>query len=141
MDDIRLNAFREAPHNSEAEKALLGAIFINNRAYEKVSEYLRQEHFAFAQNGDIFAACGKLIDGGSVADPVTLQGIIDDGAYLMELAGAAVPVVNAGEYGRLIFDLYQRREIIEIGQALVEQALDGDVSRRADQIINAGRVR
>ena len=33
------------PHNTEAEMALLGAIFVNNRAYEAVSDFLRPEHF------------------------------------------------------------------------------------------------
>jgi replicative DNA helicase len=32
--------FRQAPHNIEAEQALLGAILINNDAYERVSDQL-----------------------------------------------------------------------------------------------------
>src|SRR3546814_2121205 len=39
-------AHREPPHNLEAEQALLGAVLVNNRAYERVSEFLRPEHFA-----------------------------------------------------------------------------------------------
>ena len=45
-DDYRLIQNREPPHNLEAEQALLGAILVNARAYEKVSEFLRPEHFA-----------------------------------------------------------------------------------------------
>lgn len=37
---------RTPPHNYEAEQALLGAILSNNRAIEKVNEFLRPEHFA-----------------------------------------------------------------------------------------------
>jgi hypothetical protein len=37
-EDIRL---REPPHNFEAEQALLGAILINNAAYQRVAEFLR----------------------------------------------------------------------------------------------------
>ena len=37
---------RVPPHNFEAEQALLGAILLNNRAIERVSEFLRAEHFA-----------------------------------------------------------------------------------------------
>ena len=36
---------RIPPQNSEAEQALLGAILSNNRALEKVSEFLLPEHF------------------------------------------------------------------------------------------------
>ena len=42
-EDIRL---REPPHNFEAEQALLGAILVNNAAYQRVAEFLRPEHFA-----------------------------------------------------------------------------------------------
>ena len=34
------------PQNLEAEQALLGAVLANNKAYEKVSEFLRPYHFA-----------------------------------------------------------------------------------------------
>ena len=51
---------RLPPHNFEAEQALLGALLLNNKAYERVSEFLRPEHFAHAAHGRIFAAAGRL---------------------------------------------------------------------------------
>ncbi len=38
--------FRLAPHNIEAEQALLGAILVNNDAFDRVSDFLRPEHFS-----------------------------------------------------------------------------------------------
>ena len=38
-------AFRTAPHNLEAEQALLGAILVNNEACDRVSAFLTPEHF------------------------------------------------------------------------------------------------
>ena len=67
------DGFRSMPHNLEAEKALLGAILVNNRAHEQVSEFLRPEHFAVEQHAKVFLAAEKLIDHGQVADPVTLK--------------------------------------------------------------------
>ena len=134
--DSRLSAFRTPPHNVEAEKALIGAIFANNRAYEAVSEYLRPEHFALGQNGRIFEACGKLIERGQIADPVTLKSLFEQDQtlaeiggidYLAELASSAVGVINAGEYGRLIYDLYLKRELIDLGQDVVDRAYAGDL--------------
>src|SRR3546814_7840264 len=55
-------ALRLPPSNDEAEQALLGAILANNAAYEKVSDFLRAEHFADAVHARIFEACGKLIE-------------------------------------------------------------------------------
>src|SRR3546814_1720387 len=77
-------ANREPPHNLEAEQALLGAILINNRAYERVSEFLLTEHFADPVNGRIFKACGRLIDRGQIATPVTLKGVFDQDEALKE---------------------------------------------------------
>lgn len=144
QDDPRLDAFRQLPHNVEAEKALLGAIFANNRAFEVVSAFLRSEHFALGQNGQIFEAITKLRDRGKIVDPVTLRTFFEGDealaeiggpAYLMELAGSAVGVINASEYGRIVFDLAKKRELIGIGQDLVERAFSGDVEVTADTLI------
>lgn len=67
-------AYRTLPHNLEAEKALLGAIFTDNRAYERVSEFLRADHFAVPEHGKIWDAAQKLMENGQIADPVTLSG-------------------------------------------------------------------
>ena len=37
--------FREAPHNLEAEQALLGAILVNNEAIDRVSSFLEARAF------------------------------------------------------------------------------------------------
>ena len=139
--------FRTMPHNIDAEKSLLGAFFVNNRAYEMVSEFLRPEHFAFAQHGSIFEACAKLIERGQIADPVTLrryfeadENLADIGgpAYLQDLAASAVTVINAGEYGHLIHDLFLKRELIALGEDVVNSAYGGEVDESATtQIENA----
>jgi len=126
-------AFRSPPHNIEAERALLGAIFLNNRAYERLSEFLKPEHFALSQHGRIFAAAQRLIERGQLADPVTLKALFEQEdsladvggpAYLAELAAAAVTVINATEYARIIYDLFLRRELIALGEDVVNGAFD-----------------
>jgi replicative DNA helicase len=141
--DPRLNTFRQPPHNTEAEKALLGAIFANNRAYEKVSDYLLPEHFALPQNGLIFEACGLLRKAGKLADPVTMRAFfegsetladIGGAEYLMELAGSAVGVINAGEYGKVIYGEARKRDLIGIGEKMIDDAYSGDVELTAEAI-------
>ncbi|VEJ44388.1 replicative DNA helicase [Bartonella vinsonii] len=39
------SSFRLLPHNIEAEKALLGAILINNDALDRVVDFLKPAHF------------------------------------------------------------------------------------------------
>jgi len=138
---------RTPPHNYEAERALLGAILMNNRAFERVSEFLGAEHFADPVNGRVYAACAKLIEQGHQANPVTLKTylerddlIIAAGGikYLANLAGSAVTVINAADYGKLVYDLYLRRELIDLGGNLVNDAFESSADESAmDQIEGA----
>ncbi|MCW8862666.1 MAG: replicative DNA helicase, partial [Rhodospirillales bacterium] len=131
------SAFRTPPHNYEAEKALLGAIFANNQAYEKVSEFLRPEHFADPVHGDIYAACSTLIERQQLANPVTLKNLFERNEtlsevggirYLSELAESAVTIINAGEYGRIVYDLYLKRQLINLGEEVVNEAFSGEIA-------------
>ncbi|MEO5372869.1 MAG: replicative DNA helicase [Alphaproteobacteria bacterium] len=139
--------FRAPPSNQDAEQSLLGAILVNNRAYEKVSEFLRPEHFANAVHGRIFELCGKLIEKGLQADPVSLRtymendpGLAEVGgvAYLVRLASPAAAMVNVHDRGKLVHDLHLRRELIALGQDMVTDAFDATVDQEAtDQIETA----
>ena len=137
-------AVRIPPYNTEAEQALLGAILINNAAYARVSEFLAAEHFGNAVHGRIYAAIGKLIERGQIANPVTLKNLFDqDGAlaeiggaqYLARLAGAAVTVINAEDYGRAVHDLHLRRELIAMGEDVVNDAFRQDLDDPATEQI------
>ncbi len=136
--------FRTPPHNLEAEQALLGAILVNNRTYEKVSEFLRPEHFADPVHGRVFDACGKLVGRGQIANPITLKTYFEaDGSlaeiggtqYLARLANSVTTIINAEDYGRLVFDLHLRRELIALGETLVNDAFEPEIEVTAvDQI-------
>ncbi len=135
---------RTPPFNTEAEQALLGAILINNAAYARVSEFLLAEHFGNAVHARIFAAIGKLIERGQIANPVTLKNLFDqDGAlaeiggaqYLVQLVSGAVTIINAEDYGRAIHDLYLRRQLIALGEDVVNDAFRHDLDDLATEQI------
>jgi RecA-family ATPase len=137
---------RPPPINVEAEQFLLGAIFRNNLAHSRVSNFLEPEHFSNAVHGRIYAAIGKLIERGQLANPVTLKNLFDqDGAlaeiggsaYLTRLALSAVTILNAEDYGRKIVDLAQRRRLIDIGYELAERAQACDLDIPAPSLIMA----
>jgi replicative DNA helicase len=135
---------RTPPYNPEAEQTLLGALLINNAAYLRVAEFLQPEHFGNAMHGRIFAAIGKLIERGQIANPVTLKNLFDqDGAltdiggaqYLARLAEAAAAIVNATDYGRIIHDLHLRRQLIALGEDIVNDAFRQDLDDSAEEQI------
>ena len=76
LDDAPLPG-RRVPHNIEAEMALLGAILVNPRAYERVADFLRPEHFALAEHRRIFDGVRRLADQGKLADAVTMKSYLD----------------------------------------------------------------
>jgi replicative DNA helicase len=140
---------RIPPYNTDAEQALLGAMLINNAAYFRVSEFLQAEHFGNAVHGRIFAAIGKLIERGQIANPVTLKNLFDQddalieigGAqYLARLASSAVTIINSEDYGRAVNDLYLRRQLITLGEDVVNDAFRQDLDDPANgQIERAER--
>ncbi|MGD9743520.1 MAG: replicative DNA helicase [Dongiaceae bacterium] len=138
---------RVPPHNYEAEQALLGAVLANNAVYDRVHEFLLPEHFADALHGRIYDAIGKLIQRGQIANLLTLKNQFDQdpalieigGAqYLARLANAVVTIINADDYGRTVHDLYLRRQLIELGEEVVNGAFRYDIEMPAtDQIEQA----
>ncbi len=132
------------PHNIEAEQSLLGTLLYNNIAYEQVSDFLRSEHFCDANHGKIYAATTKLIEKGQVADPITLRDYfntqkeleqIGGTDYLATLATSVVSLVNTKDYGKLIHDLYLRRQLINIGHDLSAKSHKVDLDSKAGDYI------
>ncbi len=128
--------YRTAPHNLEAEQALLGAILVNNEAFYRVSDFLEARHFFEPVHQKIYELSSQLVRAGKVASPVTLKtflpGDVDIGGltvsqYLARLAAEATTVINAQDYGRTIYDLSVRRALIVIGEDMVNEAYDAPV--------------
>jgi replicative DNA helicase len=151
--------FRSAPHNIEAEQALLGAILVNNEAFYRVSDFLEPKHFFEPIHQRIFELVGGLIRANKLATPVTLKtflpGDIDIAGlsvnqYLARLAAEATTIINAEDYGRTVYDLSIRRDLIAIGEDMVNLAYDApvdstplhhieDAERRLYEIAETGR--
>ncbi len=128
-------SFRMAPHNVEAEQALLGAILLNNDAFYRVADFLEPLHFYEPIHRDIYELAGKIIRAGKSADPTTIKTHLPDqllpemtmAQYLARLAAEATTVINASDYGQAIYDLAIRRNLILVGEEMVETAFNSDV--------------
>src|SRR5215510_8712531 len=128
--------FRTPPHNQEAEQALLGAILVNNEALDRVSSFLQSRHFINPLHGRIYESTSQLIRGGKRATPITLKtyfenelpvGDLTVPQYLGRLAVNATTIINAEDYGRTIYDLAIRRQLIQIGEGMVNTAYDAPI--------------
>ncbi|QPF87672.1 replicative DNA helicase [Bradyrhizobium genosp. L] len=134
--DATAPGYRSAPHNIEAEQGLLGAILVNNDAFYRVSDFLEPKHFFEPLHQTIYETASSLIRMGKVATPVTLKTFlpadVDIGGmtvsqYLARLAAEATTIINAQDYGRTVYDLSLRRNLIQIGEDIVNVAYDAPV--------------
>ena len=141
---------RIVPMNIEAEQALLAALLTSNSVYERISDFLRPEQFYDDINGKIFEAIAKLLENNQLADPLTLKNyflqkdemeLIGGDRYLIELAKNAPILSNTATYGKLIYDLYQRREILKISDEITNEANSFDPETNASQIIEKAEVK
>ncbi len=100
-----------------------------------------------------------LIRSGKVATPVTLKTFLPAdvdiagltlGQYLARVAAEATTVINAEDYGRTVYDLSIRRDLIRIGEDMVNVAYDApvdfapreqieDAERRLYELAETGR--
>ena len=125
---------RQPPANLEAEQGLLGAVLANPRAYHSVSPFLRPDHFVDPLHGRIYAEAERRILAGGRADPIGLKAWFESdpmagdvgSAYLAGLLGATVGIGAARDYGRAVYETWQRRRLIEIGEEVMSRAYGQD---------------
>ena len=148
-----------APHNLDAEQAVLGAILYDNAAYERLPDRFTAEAFHEPFHGRMFSAVEALIRAGRLAEPIAVMerlkhdpAFADLGglAYLAELVDAAPPAAAAPAMARIVADLATRRALMRLcgetaeaaradtaatGLDLIEQAEQGlyDLAERGGQ--------
>lgn len=133
-------------HNEEVEQALLGALLANNGQYDKVAGVLKAEHFFDPAHGRIYSAIGKLVERGQQANPVTLRPYFERdqdlsrdaggaGAYLAALLAGMVTVINARDYAATIYDLWLRRQMLDMLEHYRQQVTAFDLDTAAADVL------
>jgi replicative DNA helicase len=142
--------YRMLPHNLEAEQALLGALLIDNRSIEQVNEIITGAHFFMPVHTRIFDAILKLADRGQQASPVTLKNYFETDSdlsgvggaeYLVDLAASVVSVINARDYARTIYELHLRRNLITLGEDIVNDSYSHTLDANAQDTIETAEAR
>ena len=148
-DEGPLN-YRILPNNLDAEQGLLGALLIDNRSLEKISDYLRPLHFFMPAHQRIYESIMTVVDRGQTASPVTLKNYFEKdedladvgGAeYLADLAASVVSVVNVEDYARAIYDLHMRRELISLGEEVVNDSYNHSLELDSNNTIEKAEAR
>ncbi len=147
MSDLIQDSRKEL-FNSEAEQIILGTIILNNEYLNRVSEFLLPEHFYEPAHQKIYEQILHNVEKTNiVANQVTLKQFFDNeqsikalgGAiYLSTLLASASVIVDIAHYARLLHDLALKRELVMIGEEIVNKAYKlEDRATAEDQIEKA----
>jgi len=124
---------RDLPHSLEAEQAVLGAVLIDETAFDQVAAIVRSGDFYRGEHQHVFAACEELARESRSIDPVLVQQRLDakgllGGAVARELPYALARVVgtaaNVGHYARVVQDYARVRSMMITAQRVVERGYE-----------------
>ncbi|WP_370931126.1 replicative DNA helicase [Bartonella sp. DGB1] len=131
------NNIREAPFNIEIEQAILGALLVNNEYYDKISHILEPNFFYEKLHQKIYSICSKLIQADRRADYKTVKSYLPSNLlvsdelpiseYLVNLCLDTVAIINIKDYAQIIYELYLRRQLINIGEDIVNTAYEVEI--------------
>lgn len=116
---------RVPPHSVEAEYSVLGALLIDNRAWERVADLLVEGDFYRHEHRLIYAAAAQLITAGKPADVVTVFDRLGDKAeqagglaYLNEVAQSVPSMANCRRYAEIVREKSVRRQVLALAADL-----------------------
>ena len=132
------------PKNLEAEQAVLAAVLMNNRALERVSDFLRPEHFSHPAHQEIYKLAERQFAASIPFDLITAKNYLDQQGvletvggvdYLSQLSSAGATVVNIEQYGRIVYEHALRRDLISLGQEITDKAFVEDLDTPVERQI------
>jgi replicative DNA helicase len=132
------------PASLDAERTILGAILLDNNAYNEAAEKISADDFAQSAHQRIFARMAELIDSGRPVDIVTLAEelarrkeieSIGGVAYIASLTEGLPRSLAIDEYVRIVKDKSLLRQIITISSNAITRA--ADQSEDALDVLNA----
>jgi replicative DNA helicase len=149
VTDLEVAALRVPPHSVEAEQSVLGAVLLDNAAWEKIGDVLREDDFYRHDHRLIWQHLAKLLERNQPADVLTLQdalkstGRLDEAgglAYLNALASGTPSAANVRRYAEIVRDRAILRRLISVSDEIATTALN-PLGRDTRQILDEAESR
>ncbi len=130
--DPSLVALRVPPHSVEAEQSLLGALLIDNQAFDRVADAVSGEDFYRDDHRRIWRHIQRLIEASRPADVVTVAESIEASedkdktggpTYLAALAQNTPSSLNVRRYAELVRERAVQRRLAQVATEIAETAL------------------
>ncbi|HEX9186176.1 MAG TPA: DnaB-like helicase N-terminal domain-containing protein [Vicinamibacteria bacterium] len=126
---------RTLPHNPEAERTVLGAILVDNQAFNSAAEILNREDFYREAHRRIFDAMAALAERSQPIDLVTLKDelhrlsaleAVGGAAYLAGLVDGVPRITSVEHWSRIIKEKAVVRNLIHAGNRIVHSCYEGE---------------
>ncbi len=147
--DAEVAALRVPPHSVEAEQSVLGAVLLDNTAWEKIGDVLREDDFYRHDHRLIWQHLAKLLERNQPADVLTLQdalkstGKLEEAgglSYLNALASGTPSAANVRRYAEIVRDRAVLRRLITVSDEIATTALNPQ-GRDTRQILDEAESR
>lgn len=114
-------------HSQEAEQSVIGALLLDDRAFDLVSEKLKPEHFFNHDHKLIYTEISRQLLAGKRVDMITiydgLKGEVDLVA-LNQLAQYVPSAANIKRYAQIVIDRSKSRDLLDVSATITELATE-----------------
>ncbi len=126
---------RALPQNVDAERTVLGAILVDNAAFNSAAEVLSKDDFHREAHRKIYEAMSALNERSQAVDLVTLKEelsrmdaleAVGGAAYLASLIDGVPRIINVEQWGRIIREKALLRNLIHASNRIAQSAYDAD---------------
>lgn len=125
-EDVDVSGLRVPPHSDEAEQAVLGALLLDNTAWDRCADLLHASDFYHADHRAIYTTLGALINANKPADVITVfEAGGHDMPYLHSLTSSVPGSGNVRAYANIVRERSLRRQLVVIGDELASAGFIG----------------
>ncbi|HEV7893843.1 MAG TPA: replicative DNA helicase [Pyrinomonadaceae bacterium] len=124
---------RPLPHSADAERAILGAVLLDNSFVNQAIELLRADDFYVRAHQHVFRAMINLSERGSEINPILLgeelrrEGVLEQVggvASISELTYGLPHFTNVAAYAKVVKDKSVLRQLVKVANKVTSEALE-----------------
>ena len=147
--DPQLEALKLPPHSVEAEQSVLGGIFLDITAWDKITDLISEPDFYRFEHRLIYRHIGRLTEQAKPVDVITVAESLESNAELEKVGGLAylgslaqnVPsAANIRRYAEIVRERAIMRKLVEVGNDIAASAYNPS-GRNADQLLDEAESR